>query len=211
MGEIIAGDHNDVIHVWSGQAPPHVLPEELRSADRGIAIIAGVVLNHARGSGGLLVVACHRGSHLRVTPCSAQQRGVWRHCQCQHNREDNCSEHVILASAMWQERCQRHTSIRFQTTGVFSAIPTRCWASLWNFPTRCRSIPARVFTQRRRTSMEKRDRTRCSILDVSAGAACHRTGSARLSGTARRRTVPCRKNLRILAADKASWSRPIGE
>jgi hypothetical protein len=48
MGELMAGDQNGVVHVWSGHVAPQVLPEELRSADRVIAVIAGVVPSHAR-------------------------------------------------------------------------------------------------------------------------------------------------------------------
>ena len=79
-------------------AAPDLLRTKLRRAHGFlVALMAGGVHKDARGSRGLLVVACARGD-LRVTPCSAQQRHVWRNRQCQHNRKYNCSEreHVML-------------------------------------------------------------------------------------------------------------------
>ena len=38
MGQLMAGDQDGVVHVWSGHVAPQVLPEELRSADRVIAL-----------------------------------------------------------------------------------------------------------------------------------------------------------------------------
>ena len=95
MGELMAGDHNGVIHACGAHAALHVLPKELRGAHgHSVALIAVGVRYDARGRRRVLVVACARGGHLRVTPRSAQQRGVWRHGQSQHNRKDKCSEHV---------------------------------------------------------------------------------------------------------------------
>src|SRR5436190_1328598 len=93
-GEPIAGHQNGVKRVERGYAAPHVLSKELRRMYcYPLAFIgAGVRDDARRGGRELLVVACARGGHVRVTPCPAQQRGVWPNRQCQHDRNYKCSK-----------------------------------------------------------------------------------------------------------------------
>lgn len=132
MDELMAEDHRGVIHAWSGQAALRVLPEELRSGERAIAVIAGAVTNHARGGGGL-VVAGHRGNGLGMTPCPTQQRGAWRRCQCQRNRKDNGSKHVMLGSIRGKKSANE-TPRAGLTNRRLPTASTRCWAGPGEFP-----------------------------------------------------------------------------
>lgn len=94
MDELVAGDQKGVSRAWSGHAAPYLLSEECSEIEHHV--VAAVVPSHARGTGGFFVVAAARGGRLRVTPCSTQQRGALRNCQCQDDGKDNCSKHAML-------------------------------------------------------------------------------------------------------------------
>ena len=148
MGELMAGNHTGVINVWSGHTAPHVLPEELHGGHGYlVALIAGGVRNPRRGSRGLVVGAWARGGHRRVTPCSAQQRGIWPNCQCQHNRNYNCSkgEHVMLNPLGGKKGANEPAASGFQNRRRFP-LSAPCWAKLARFSLSSAENPATVFT-----------------------------------------------------------------
>jgi hypothetical protein len=91
--ELIARDQHRVSRARSGHAAAYLLSEECRAKHHVVAV---VVARHAERGAGILVVAPARGGRLRVTPDSAQQRGAWPNCQCQHDRKYSCSKHVCF-------------------------------------------------------------------------------------------------------------------
>lgn len=71
--------------------------------------IAGVHRCHAQESGGpSLVVASSYCWTLRVTPDSAQQRGIRRCCHCQDDPRDRCSKHECLNTTSGKDGAKSH-------------------------------------------------------------------------------------------------------
>jgi hypothetical protein len=62
-------------------------------------LLAAVCGRYAQRRGGrLVVVAAGDSGRLRVTPDSAEQRGVRRSSQCHHDPDDTCSKHASLVA-----------------------------------------------------------------------------------------------------------------
>ena len=87
------GDHDAVLRVWSCSSS-YVLTDECR-CPRWLR--AAVVSGHARRRGLMLGLAGTTRRLRRMTPDAAQQRGVLAYRQCQHDGNDSCSKHVMLA------------------------------------------------------------------------------------------------------------------
>jgi len=92
--ELITGDDDGVIRVWSGHATPEVLCEE-RQSGRG-SIVAVVPSNQTHTIGGVLDVAAGRCRFMRVAQHQAEDRRSLPDGKCQHHGENCCSKHVQL-------------------------------------------------------------------------------------------------------------------
>jgi hypothetical protein len=85
--ERITGEEEREIRVRRRDAVPQVVLDECYDAEhRGPAVLAGILLDRARGGREFHVVARTRGGCRRLTPRVTQQRGVWRNRQCEDNR-----------------------------------------------------------------------------------------------------------------------------
>ena len=101
-GDLGEEHRNRVTAIQGRHTAPLTLAQE-RSAEQ--YSVAAVVATDNR-CGGPIVMAPARGGRLGATPRSAQQRGVWPNCQCQHDRNKSCSKHGMLTSVREQERRQ---------------------------------------------------------------------------------------------------------
>ena len=147
-GKQIGENRQGVIRVGAGDAPPHVLPDELRGAERHVSAAGGA--RYARGGGRGLVVVAGRGSALLTTPGAARQRSARGNRQCQHDREDRCSEHVILASKRSKNDARRYATGSSEITSTL-AVARRCRAALCRiFPSGCQK--SRAFSRYQRGS-----------------------------------------------------------
>lgn len=84
----IASSHNQKIGGQGREAVAQVVRAEgYDPGHQGRALVAGILLHRARADGQLRVLARARGGWQRLTPRVTQQRGVWRHGQCEDYRE----------------------------------------------------------------------------------------------------------------------------
>jgi len=111
-GPLIAGDRKGVVRVWRGDAAPRILPEDGRIARS--PVVTAVVATERQRIGRVPAMASARGGGIGA-PCLADHGDVLPGCQEKHNREQDCAEHVILASSNEQERGQSEYSAA--TTG----------------------------------------------------------------------------------------------
>jgi hypothetical protein len=87
-------NHEGGLRIRSSSGAPHVLANKHdRSHDDAAASVVGA---HARGRRGVLMRA-PRGRRVG-TPDLAQEAGVLPNCQRQHDRKQNWSKHVMLAT-----------------------------------------------------------------------------------------------------------------
>ena len=61
------------------------------------------------------------GGRVRVTPCSAQQRGVLRNCQCQHDGNYS-SKHVMLSIVNGKKGANRHAASTSQNKRLSALV-----------------------------------------------------------------------------------------
>ena len=76
-----------------------------------------------------------------MAPDGTQQRGVWSHRECQHDRKDSCSEHGDARQSQGQD--PRHPSIANINENVpfFESVRRLTLLGLRNFAGRCRKFP----------------------------------------------------------------------
>jgi len=91
-----------VSDLWGGHAAPDVLREEYRIAQR--ERVTRAAAGDARASCAA-VMACARGNGVHVTPRSEEQRRAGADAQYQHDCDDRCSKHVMLATAIVRKKC----------------------------------------------------------------------------------------------------------
>ena len=84
-----------MLHVRSASTSLYVLADKCRRLRHspGAAVVSG----HAWRRGLMLVLADASRRLRLMTAGAAQQRGVLAYGQCQHDGNDSCSKHVVLA------------------------------------------------------------------------------------------------------------------
>jgi hypothetical protein len=90
--ELKRRDDDRVLAVRRGHATSHFLSDQRGRAGRDVR--AAVLRGDTWCASRVLLLARTSRRGVRMAPDGAQQRGVWPHRKCQHDRKDSCSEHV---------------------------------------------------------------------------------------------------------------------
>jgi hypothetical protein len=112
-------NNGPVQRIRSRSITPHILANRRSRAGRGAA--TAVVAVDGRGRRWLVMPASSHRRLVRVTPDLAQQGGVLPDCQCQHDRKDDCSIHVMLATSKGKSCSNPSNDRRWEILGFSRA------------------------------------------------------------------------------------------
>ena len=136
---------NGPVRVRCRRGPASIFTDEWRRSR--VNPDAALVCGHAWGRRCGLMLASAVRTLLRMTPHTAQQCGALSQRQCQHDRNEGCSEHVDARQSERQDtrhpfRGEHHENLGFKSARRLTATDLR------NFASRCRKFPTPTWASR---------------------------------------------------------------